>query len=190
MDYPNGGGFNCSVLQLNQSTYLSNQTTVPNVTSTNPPYTPIWSTGYDWSTYTNNTYSAAGVCEIPLQKIVIGLGSYMGVGINDYVPLSSTSQTTYSGAISYTYPTIAYMSNYISQCSTVTSPYNSASGQTTPFYFDTNIITSWYNNGGGIMIYDFQSTGSTTTNSGTPSQNVYQNNYDVQSYFSEVYNNL
>ena len=84
------------------------------------------------------------------------------------------------------------MSEYLSQCSSVTSPYNSASGQTTDFYFNTSIITSWYKqNGGGIMIYDFQSyNGSTTDNSQTAITNVSTNNNDVQSYFTEVNSNI
>lgn len=84
------------------------------------------------------------------------------------------------------------MANYLSQCLTATSPYNDCTGQTSgqypPFYYDTSIITSWYNNGGGIMIYDFQSTGTLNSQGTSESSDVLSNNNDVQSYFVEVYN--
>ena len=170
--------WNSSVLQLYQSTYLSDQTSVPDV-PTSTPYSAIWSTGYNWDYYSIN-YSSAGVYPIPLNKIVIGLLCYLKGG-DSYAPLSPSSFVTYPSLTSE-YPLSPSMSAYISDCTTATSPY-SETGQlsTSPFYYNTEYITSWYTSG-GIMIYDYESNGT------TGDTEIIDNNNDVSSYFTTVYN--
>lgn len=126
-------------------------------------------------------YSSVGVYTIPLEKIVIGLGSFIGVGGNNYVPLTSTSVELFGNDISYNYTAEQYMIKYLNQCLNATSPFNSSSYS---FYFDPTIIMNWYKYFGGIMIYDFQSRGTMNYDS-----NITNNNNDVKLYFSEVHTN-